>query len=80
MLWLLARETLKGLRNYRQAMRSAKLSPSDLLDLMMRLVSGKFSNFVKLNNPFLPGSIESERKLTAIVPEKVKVGARVNTT
>ena len=60
---------------YRRAVRKAGISPADLLDLFMRLVSGEFfSDFIGLSDQFVLGSIEPQRQMTSIVPEKVKIG------
>jgi hypothetical protein len=60
---------------YRQSVMKTKVSPADLLDLLNRLVSGDFfSSFVTLDAPFFFGSIEPQKQLTSIIPEKVQVG------
>lgn len=60
---------------YRRAMKRTTVSPSDLLDLIMKLVSGGyFSDFIQLDAPFFLGSIEPHKQLTSIVPERVKIG------
>lgn len=61
-------------REYRRWYTITKVSPSDLLDLMMGLVSGEFfGGFVAISDPFVLGAIEPIKQLTAIVPERVKV-------
>lgn len=66
---------IEGLKHkYRYSVRKANISPSDLVDLMMHLVSGEFfSNFISLDRPFVLGSVEPHRELTSIIPERVKV-------
>ena len=66
---------IEGLKlRYRQSVRKTRVSPSDLLDLMMRLVSGDFfSDFVGLDAPFVLASIQPQKELTSIVPERVKI-------
>jgi hypothetical protein len=66
---------IEGLKSkYRYSVRKAKISPSDLVDLMMRLVSGEFfSSFISLGEQFVLGSIEPYRELTSVIPERVKV-------
>ena len=67
---------IEGLKSrYRFAATKTKISPSELIDVMMKLVSGEtFSEYVSLDKPFELGSIEPHRELTSIIPEKVKVG------
>jgi hypothetical protein len=61
---------------YRYAARKVPISPNELLDIFMKLVSGEFfSGFIKVDSPFLLGSIEPQKQLTSIIPEKVKVSA-----
>lgn len=69
---------IEGLKSkYRYSVRKAKISPSDLVDLLMRLVSGDFfSSFVSVDEPFVLGSIEPHRELTSVVPERVKVNVQ----
>ena len=66
---------IEGLKSkYRHSVKKAKISPSDLVDLVMRLVSGEFfSSFVNLDKPFVLGAIEPHRELTSVIPERVKV-------
>lgn len=60
---------------YRRAVRKARVSPSGLVDTIMRLVSGEFfSDFLNVDDPFALGLIEPVKALTSIIPEKVKVG------
>ena len=60
--------------DYRRSVKGSKISPTDLVDLMMKLVSGEFfADFVKLDNPFFLGSIEPYRGLTSIIPERVNI-------
>jgi hypothetical protein len=67
---------IEGLKSkYRYSVKKANISPSDLVDLMMQLVSGDFfSSFISLDKPFVLGTIEPHRELTSVVPERVKVG------
>lgn len=66
---------IEGLKlKYRHSAIKAKISPTDLVDLLMSLVSGEFfSNFISLDKPFVLGSIEPHRELTSFIPERVKV-------
>jgi len=61
---------------YRLSAKRTKVSASDLLDLMMKLVSGEFfSGFIRLTDDrFFFGSIEPHREVTSIIPERVQVG------
>ena len=60
---------------YRRAVRRTRVSPADLYNIFMKLVSGEFfSEFVRLDDPFMLGTIEPQKQLTSIIPEKVKVG------
>jgi len=66
-------------RNYRYWQKVTKVSPADLFDLIMKLVSGEFfSGFVSIDDPYVLGAMEPVRKLTAIVPERVKVGVQTD--
>jgi hypothetical protein len=66
---------IEGLKSkYRHSAIKAKISPSDLVDLLMSLVSGDFfSSFISLDKPFVLGSIEPHRELTSVIPERVKI-------
>ena len=66
---------IEGLKSkYRHAVRKTNISPSDLVDLMMRLVSGEFfSEYITLDKPFVLGAIEPHRDLASVVPDRVKV-------
>lgn len=72
----LGQRNIEGLKSrYRHAATKTNISPSELIDVMMKLVSGEFfSEFVNLDKPFELGSIEPHRELTSIIPERVKVG------
>lgn len=60
---------------YRRSIKRARISPADLMDLIMKLVSGEFfAGFIKLDDPFNLGLIEPYKELTSMVPERVKVG------
>jgi hypothetical protein len=69
---------IEGLKSkYRYSVRKARISPSDLVELLMRLVSGDFfSSFVSVDEPFVVGFIEPHRELTSVVPERVKVNVQ----
>jgi hypothetical protein len=66
---------IEGLKyKYRYAASRTRISPNELLDIFMKLVSGEFfSGFIKIDFPFFLGSIEPQKELTSIIPEKVKV-------
>ena len=66
---------IEGLKSkYRYSVSKTNISPSDLVDLMMKLVSGDFfSNYVNIDEPFELGTIEPHKELTSIIPERVKI-------
>ncbi len=66
---------IQGLQmRYRRASRKATISPSDLVDVFMKLVSGEyFSGYVKVDDPFRLGSIEPLKQITSLIPDRVKV-------
>ncbi len=68
---------IEGLkRKYRKSELASGVSPTDVYELVRRLVSGEyFVDFVNVDHPFVIGGIESERKATSVIPEKVRVGA-----
>jgi len=68
---------IEGLkRRYRKTELASGASPSDVYELVRRLVSGEFfTDYVNVDHPFVIGGIKPERKVTSIIPEKVKVGA-----
>jgi hypothetical protein len=60
---------------YRQASNRARVSPSELVELMMRLVSGEyFANYLSVDDRFEIAKIEPYKQITSIVPERVNVG------
>ena len=64
---------------YRQVRKGISITPSDILDLFMRLVSGDFfRSFVMVDSPFVIDSIEPVRRLESIVPEAVKVNVQTD--
>jgi hypothetical protein len=67
---------IEGLKlQYRRAEQAGGVSPKDLYDLVLRLVSGEFFvDYVSIDQPFVIGGIEPEREVTALIPERVKVG------
>jgi len=70
-------QTLKY--RYRMLQRTPMISPSELYDLLLSLVSGDFfANFIQVNQPFSLGSIEPIKKFTVLVPEKVRVGVQTD--
>lgn len=59
---------------YRQATAKTTVSPSDLLDVIMRLVSGDFfAEFIGVDKDFTVGSIQPKREITSIIPEGVMI-------
>ncbi len=70
-------QTLKY--RYRKMQMTPVVSPSELYELLLNLVSGDFfSSFVKVDHPFVLGNIEPIKRLTNLVPEKVKVGVQTD--
>jgi len=71
---------IEGLKSrYRAQQRRTKASPADLLELVMKLVSGDFViDYVKVSSPYVLGLIEPVKALTAIIPEKLKVGVQTD--
>jgi len=64
---------------YRILQRTVRISPSELYDLILRLVSGDFfGDFVGVDEPFIIGNIEPAKKLDVLIPERVKVGVQTS--
>jgi hypothetical protein len=64
---------------YRLSRRQAKISPQELYDLILKLVSGDFfSSYVRVDNPFELGSIEPTKHFAVLIPEKVKVSVQTD--
>jgi len=58
-----------------------KITPSELAELFVRLVSGDFfADFVQVKQPFIMSNIEPIKEPGTIVPEKVKVGVQTDLT
>jgi hypothetical protein len=70
------KRNIEGLKhNYRYSAQKTNISPSELIELMMKLVSGEFfSNYLTVSDRFQVGTIDPHRELTAMIPERVKVG------
>jgi len=70
------RRNLQGLQSrYRGAMLKTTISPTQLYDLFISLASSEtFSNYISVDFPFTLGYVEAERRITSIMPNKVKVG------
>ena len=66
---------IEGLKlRYRQATKKTTISPSDLLDVITRLVSGDFfAEFIGVDTDFTIGSIKPKREITSIIPEGVMI-------
>jgi hypothetical protein len=70
------RRNIEGLKSkYRYTSTKTTISPTELFELMQGLASAEsFTNYIFVNSPFLLGSIEPERRLTSMLPNRVKVG------
>jgi len=71
---------IEGLKSrYRVQQRRTKVSPAELFELVMKLVSGDFViDYIRVSSPYVLGLIEPVKALTAIVPEKLKVGVQTD--
>lgn len=59
---------------YRTAQKTPMISPSELYNLFLDLVSGDFfSSFVQIQEPFIVNKIEPIKEFAVLVPEKVNV-------
>lgn len=71
---------IEGLKSrYRLQQRTTKVSPTELFELVEKLVSGDFViDYVRVTNPYVLGLIEPVKTLTEIIPEKLKVGVQTD--
>ena len=71
---------IEGLKSrYRLQQRTTKASPTELFELVAKLVSGDFViDYVRVTSPYVLGLIEPVKALTEIIPEKLKVGVQTD--
>lgn len=64
---------------YRSLQRIVKISSTELYELISKLVSGEFFiNYLRVDDPFVFGTIEPIRELTAIIPEQIKISVQTD--
>ena len=64
---------------YRSIPRTSRITPQEIYNLLMRLISGEFfSPFLRVTPPFILGVIEPEIKPAVLIPERVRVGAQTD--
>jgi hypothetical protein len=64
---------------YRRSSVTPMISPSELYELLLSLVTGDFfAGFVTVTQPFIMNNVEPIKDLGVLVPEKVKVGVQTD--
>lgn len=64
---------------YRLSRTQTPISPQEIYNLILRLVSGDFfSSYVRVDDPFRLGSIEPTQHFAVLIPKKVKVGVHTD--
>jgi hypothetical protein len=64
---------------YRRLVSAPMISPSELYELLLSLVTGDFfARYVNVTQPFIVSNIEPVKSFAVMVPEKVKVGVQTD--
>lgn len=65
--------------DYRRRRGQSRISPSELVDIFTKMVSGDFfRRYIQIDDPFNVEAIEPFRQFTSLVPERVKVSIRTD--